>query len=176
MREEWRRDVAELELSGRKEEALALVRGEASEGNMAARVLLARMERWVTLIPEEADQVVHDVALSMDPEDIETHLELSSAYKVGLGGLPYDEQDRRSFEHLLKAVQLGADSVFTLILARNYAIGTLTMKPNQQEAIRWFMHAIHQGSADAAKELQKYHRHLEKVEREARKESARKDL
>jgi TPR repeat protein len=169
MREEWRREVADLNLSGHKEEALALVREEASEGNMAAQVLLARMERWVTLTAEEADRIVDDVALNMDPDDIQTHLELSSAYKVGLGSLPYDEQDRHSLEHLQKAVQLGADPVFTLVLARNYAMGTLTVKPNQREAIRWYKHAIQQGSVEAAHELQKYYRHLEELERESRR-------
>ena len=82
MRREWRREVAELDLAGRREEALALIRKEASEGNLAARVLLARMERWVEMTAEEANRIVDDVALTMDPNDIQAHLELSSAYKV----------------------------------------------------------------------------------------------
>jgi TPR repeat protein len=164
MRKEWRSEVADLDLDGRKEEALALVREEASEGNMAARVLLARMERWVSITSEEADRIVDEVALNMDPNDVQAHLELSSAYKVGVGNIPYDEQSRRSFDHLLKAVELGADPVFAVRLARDYALGTLTVKPNQSEAIRWYKHAIQRGSIEAAHELQKYYRHLEKLQ------------
>jgi TPR repeat protein len=130
---------------------------------MAARVLLAREERWATLTSEEANGIVDDVALNMDPNDIQTHLELSSAYKVGLGSLPYEEKDRRSFDHLLKAVERGADPVFTLRLARDYAMGTLTVKPDQREAIWWYKHAIQQGSAEAAQELQKYYRDLDEL-------------
>jgi TPR repeat protein len=170
MRNEWRREVAELDLAGRKEDALALVRGEASEGNMAARILLARMERWVTITSQEANRIVDDVALNMDPNDIQAHLELSSAYKVGLGSIPYGEQDRSSLDHLLKAVELGADPVFAVNLARSYAMGTLTVKSNQSEAIRWYRHAIQQGSVEAARELQKYFRHLEKLQQGASKE------
>jgi TPR repeat protein len=163
MRKGWRREVAELDLAGSEEEALALVREEASEGNMAAQVLLASRDRWVAITSEEADRIVDDVASNMDPNDIEIHLELSSAYKIGLGNLPYEEKDRHSFDHLLKAVELGADPVFTLNLARNYALGTLTVKPDERQAIRWYKHAIQQGSAEAAHELQKYYRHLEKL-------------
>ena len=170
MRREWRREVAELDLAGRREEALALIRKEASEGNLAARVLLARMERWVEMTAEEANRIVDDVALTMDPNDIQAHLELSSAYKVGLGNLPYEKQDQRSFYHLLKAVELGADPVFAVNLARIYAMGTLTVKPNQEEAVRWYKHAIQQGSIEAAHELQKYYRHLERSEKRSGKD------
>jgi TPR repeat protein len=132
---------------------------------MAARVLLARMERWVTITAEEANRIVDDVALSMNPNDIQAHLELSSAYEVGLGNLPYETKSQRSFDHHLKAVELGADPVFTLALARKYAMGTLTVKPNEKEAIRWYKHAIQQGSIEAAHELQKCYRHLEELRR-----------
>jgi TPR repeat protein len=48
-------------------------------------------------------------------------------------------------------------------LARDYAMETLTVKPDQREAIWWYKHAIQQGSAEAAQELQKYYRHLDEL-------------
>jgi TPR repeat protein len=42
------------------------------------------------------------------------------------------------------------------------------VEPNQEEAIRWYKHAIQQGSGEAAHELQRYYRHLEKAEKLSR--------
>jgi hypothetical protein len=52
--------------------------------------------------------LIDGVESDMDPEDIETHLELRGAYDIRLGNLPYEEKARRCFDHLLKAVELGA--------------------------------------------------------------------
>ena len=166
----WRLGVAELRLAKRNAEALALIREEVSRGNMAARVLLAGMRDQAGLSHEEVDRLIDNVEANMDPTDVEAHLELSSAYDVGLSNLPYLEKARRCFDHLLKAVEYGAASVHTLALARRYVMGTLAVQPNQKEAVRWYKHAIQQGSAEAAHELQRYYRHIEKSEKKSRKD------
>ena len=166
----WRLRVAELRLAKRNAEALALIREEVSRGNMAARVLLAGMRDQAGLSREEVDRLIDNVEANMDPTDVEAHLELSSAYDVGLSNLPYLEKARRCFDHLLKAVEHGAASVHTLALARRYVMGTLAVQPNQKEAVRWYKHAIQQGSAEAAHELQRYYRHIEKLEKKSRKD------
>ena len=165
----WRRQVAELRSEGRKIDALALVREEVSKGNLAARVLLATMRNEAGLSRDEAERMIDHVEANMDPNDVEAHLELSSAYDVGLSNLPYDEKARRCFNHLLKAVELGAAPVHTMALARRYVMGTLVVKPNQKEAIRWYKHAIQQGSVEAVNELQRYYHHIEMSEKRSRR-------
>jgi TPR repeat protein len=103
----------------------------------------------------------------MDPQDIETHLQLTRAYDARLGDLPYDEKARRCFQHHLRAVELGADPIHTLALARILVMGAFEVPPNENEAIRWYKHAIQQGSIEAAHELQKLYRHIEKQKRQA---------
>ena len=78
--------------------------------------------------------MIADVESNMDPQDIETHLELRGAYDVRLGNLPYDEKARRCFQHHLRAVELGAAPIHTLALARIYVMGALEVEPNLKEA------------------------------------------
>jgi len=170
MQEGWRLQVAELRLAGRKEEALALVRGAVSAGSMAARVVLATMGDQAGLSRSEVDQMIVDVESNMDPQDIETHLELRGAYDVRLGNMPYDEKARRCFQHHLRAVELGAGPIHTLALARIYVMGALEVEPNLKEAVRWYKHAIQQGSIEAAHELQRLYKHIEKLEKQSRKD------
>ena len=168
MQEGWRLKVAELRVAKRNAEALALIRQAMDEGDMSARVMLATMGDRAGLSRSEVDQLIDGVESDMDPEDIETHLELRGAYDIRLGNLPYEEKARRCFDHLLKAVELGAAPFWTLGLARTYVTGALMVEPNQEEAIRWYKHAIQQGSVEAAHELQRYYRHLEKAEKLSR--------
>lgn len=158
---EWRLEVAELLFARRYPEALLLVRQAIDEGNMSARVILARMGENAGLVREEVDRLIDDVEATMAPADVETHLELSSAYDRRLGNLPYLEKDRRCFEHLLKAVEFGAGPVHVLALARRYVMGTLSIEANLEEAVRWYKHAIQQGSVEAAGELQGLYRHIQ---------------
>ena len=168
MQEDWRLEVAELRMANRHAEALVLVRQAIAEGDMSARVILARMGDEAGLSRSEVDQLIDDVESNMDQQDIETHLQLSRAYDVRLGNLPYEEKARRWFDHLRKAVELGADPVHTLALARIYVMGALAVEPSQKEALRWYQHAIQQGSIEAAHELQKYYRHIEKSKKPSR--------
>jgi TPR repeat protein len=162
MHDGWRLEVAELRVAKRDAEALALIRQAIDEGDMSARVMLATMGDRAGLSRSEVDQLIDDVESGMDPNDVETHLELRGAYDVRLGNLSYDEKARRCFDHHLKAVELGAGPVWTLALARIYVMGSLEVRPDQEQAIRWYKHAIEQGSIEAANELQKYCRHIEK--------------
>lgn len=167
MEEGWRLQVSELIVEGRNEEALVLIRQAITLGEMSARVMLARM--WMhseaALSRSEADAMIDEIEASLDAEDIETRLQLRGAYAIGLGNLPHDEKARRSFQHHLRAVELGANVVDTLALARIYIMGALEVPPNEQEAIRWYKHAIQQGSVEAARELQQVYRHIEKRDR-----------
>lgn len=176
MQEGWRLQVAEHRVAKRNAEALALVRQAIDEGDMSARVILARMGSDAGLSRLEIDQIIADVETNMDPADIETHLELRSAYDIRLGDLPYDEKARRCFQHHLRAVELGADPVYTLALARIYVMGALEVPPNENEAIRWYKHAIQQGSIEAAHELQKVYKHIEKLEKTSRNGQATRKM
>jgi TPR repeat protein len=170
MQEGWRLQAAELGLAKRYAEALALVRQAIAEGDMSARVMLAKMGDEAGLSRPEVDALIDDIESSMDPWDIETHLQLRGAYDIGLGNIPYDEQARRRFDHHLKAVELGAGPIHTLALARIYVTGALEVKPNLKEAVRWYKHAIQQGSIEAAHELQRLYKHIEKLEKQSRKD------
>ncbi len=167
MEEGWRLKVAELRLAKRNEEALVLIRQAIAEGDMSARVMLATMGDKAGLSRAEVDALIFDVETTMDPEDVETHLQLRGAYDIGLGDLPYDEKARRRFSHHLKAAEHGAGPVHTLALARIYVVGALEVAPDLKEAVRWYKRAIKQGSAGAALELQGLYRHIEKLEKKS---------
>ncbi len=170
MQEGWRLEVAEHRVAKRNAEALVLIRQAIDEGDMSARVMLAKMGDEAGLSRSDVDQMIDDVEVNMDPHDIEAHLQLRGAYDIGLGNLPYEEKARRRFNHHLRAVELGAGAIHTLALARCYVTGAIALKPDQTEAIRWYKHAIQQGSIEAAHELQKYYRHIERSENRLRKE------
>jgi len=170
MEEGWRLEVAELRVARRNEEALVLIRRAIAEGDMSARVMLAKMGDEAGLSRAEVDALIDDIESTMDPQDIETHLQLRGAYDIRLGSMPYDEKARRCFQHHLRAVELGAAPIHTLALARIYAMGALEVAPNLKEAARWYKHAIQQGSAEAAHELQRLYKHIEKLERKSRKD------
>jgi TPR repeat protein len=165
MHDGWRLEVAEHRVAGRNAEALVLIRQAIAEGDMAARVMLAKMGDDAGLSRPEVDQLIEEVEANMDPRDFEAHLQLRGAYDVGLGNLPYEEKARRRFEHHLKAVEVGAGPIHTLALARIYVMGALCVEPNQTEAIRWYKHAIQQGSIEAAQELQRLYKHVEKSQK-----------
>ena len=171
MQEGWRLEVAEHRVAKRDAEALVLIRQAIDEGDMSARVMLAKMGDRAGLSRPEVDQLIDDVEAKMDQRDIDTHLQLRGAYDIGLGNLPYEEKARRRFNHHLRAVELGAGPIHTLALARCYVTGAIALEPNQTEAIRWYKHAIRQGSIEAAHELQKYYRHIERSEERHRKDS-----
>ena len=170
MEDGWRLQVTELKIAKRNAEALALIRQAIAEGDVSARVMLARMGDEAGLSRPEVHALIDDVESSMDPADIETHLQLRSAYDVGVGNVPYDEEARRRFNHHLKAVELGAGPIHTLALARIYVMGALEVKPDLKEAVRWYKHAIQQGSIEAAHELQRLYKHIEKLEKKSRKD------
>ena len=44
------------------------------------------------------------------------------------------------------------------------------MEPNLKEAVRWYKHAIQQGSVDAVHVLQRLYKHIEKLEKKSRKD------
>jgi len=169
MEDGWRLQVAELKLAKRDAEALALIRQAIDEGDMSARVMLATLGDRAGLSRSEVDALIDDIESTMDPQDIETHMQLRGAYDVGLGNIPYDEKARRRFNHHLKAVELGAGPIHTLALARTLITGAIALKPDLNEAVRWYKHAIEQGSTDAAHELQRLYKHIEKLERQSRK-------
>jgi TPR repeat protein len=164
----WRLEVAELRAEKRHAEALALIRQAIDEGDMSARVMLARMGDEAGLSRSEVDQLIDYVESKMDQQDVEAHIQLSRAYDLRLGNLPYEEKARRCFDHLRKAVELGAGPVHTLALARIYVTGTLAVEPSQKDALRWYKHAIQQGSTEATQELQKYYQHIEKSGKQPR--------
>ena len=170
MEEGWRLEVAELRVDRRNEEALVLIRRAIAEGDVSARVMLAKMGDEAGLSRAEVDALIDNIESTMDPQDIETRLQLRGAYDIGLGNMPYDEKARRCFQHHLRAVELGAGPIHTLALARIYVMGALEVEPNLKEAVRWYKHAIQQGSIEAAHELQRLYKHIEKLEKQSRKD------
>jgi TPR repeat protein len=170
MEEGWRLEVAELRVARRNEEALVLIRRAIAEGDMSARVMLAKMGDEAGLSRAEVDALIDNIESTMDPQDIETRLQLRGAYDIGLGNMPYDEKARRRFQHHLRAVEFGAAPIHTLALARIYVMGALEVAPNLKEAVHWYKHAIQQGSIEAAHELQRLYKHIEKLEKQSRKD------
>jgi TPR repeat protein len=170
MEEGWRLEVAELRVARRNEEALVLIRRAIAEGDTSARVMLAKMGDEAGLSRAEVDALIDNIESTMDPQDIETRLQLRGAYDIGLGNMPYDEKARRRFQHHLRAVELGAAPIHTLALARIYVMGALEVAPNLKEAVHWYKHAIQQGSIEAAHELQRLYKHIEKLEKQSRKD------
>lgn len=170
MEEGWRLQVAELRVAKRNEEALVLIRQAIAEGDMSARVMLAKMGDEAGLSRAEVDALIDDIESTMDPQDIETHLQLRGAYDIRLGNMPYDEKARRCFQHHLRAVELGAGPIHTLAVARIYVMGALEVAPDLKEAVRWYKHAIEQGNVEAAHELQRLYRHIEKLEKKSPKD------
>jgi TPR repeat protein len=147
-----------------------MIRQAIGEGDMSALVMLAKMGDEAGLSRSEVDRLLEEVEAKMDAQDIETHLQLRGAYDIGLGNLSYEEKARRRFKHHLEAVELGAGPVHTLALARSYVTGAIALEPNEKEAIRWYKHAIEQGSIEAARELQRYYRHVRRLEKQSSKE------
>ena len=170
MEEGWRLEVAELRVARRNEEALVLIRRAIAEGDVSARVMLAKMGDEAGLSRAEVDALIDNIESTMDPQDIETRLQLRGAYDIGLGNMPYDEKARRRFQHHLRAVELGAAPIHTLALARIYVMGALEVAPNLKEAVHWYKHAIQQGSIEAAHEPQRLYKHNEKLEKQSRKD------
>jgi len=167
MHEGWRLEVAQHRVAKRNAEALILIRQAIEEGDTSARVMLARMGEDAGLSRAEVHRILVDVETGMNPKDVETHLQLARAYDARIGDLPYDEKARRCFQHHRRAVELGADVVHTLALARILVMGALEVPPDEKEAIRWYKHAIQQGSVEAAHELQRLYRHIEKQKKKA---------
>jgi TPR repeat protein len=163
MHENWRRECYELKVAKRYDEALAVVRAAIEAGHLAANVALARMGDEAGLWRDEVDRIIEYVETSMDQNDIEAHLELRSAYDIGLGNIPYEEKAVRRFRHHLKAGELGAGPIVSIALARIYRVGAIAVEPDQTEAIRWYKRAIEQGSVEAAHELQDLYKQQEKA-------------
>src|SRR5258708_10343115 len=74
----------------------------------------------------QVDRIIEYVETNMDQSDIEAHLELSSAYDIRLGNLPYEEKAARHFRHLLRAAELGAGPIVSLAAAHIYLQPTST--------------------------------------------------
>jgi TPR repeat protein len=148
--------IVELRFEKRAKEAVDLVRGLAEEGDVAAKVAMARGWEAAGLTSDQADALVDAAHEAVRPDDVEAHLELSSAYATGLGNVAYDVQARRSFEHLVAAAESGAGANYSLRVGRILLTGALSVPPNVEEAKRWYKRAVAQGSDDALDELERY--------------------
>ena len=49
-------------------------------------------------------------------------------------------------------------------------MGALEVAPNLKEAVHWYKHAIQQGNIEAAHELQRLYKHIERLEKQSRKD------
>jgi TPR repeat protein len=163
MRDGWRREVIELKIAKRYEEALELIRQAIKEGDMAAHVMLAKMGDKAGLSRSEVDRLIEYVEANMDPDDMEAHWELYGAYDLRLGDIPYEQRAARCFYHHVRAAELGAGPIVSLAVARIYRAGALEVEPNASKSIRWYKRAIEQGSVEAVPELQKYYKQQERA-------------
>lgn len=148
-----RQQVLELKFAKRYGEAVALVRELAGHGDLAAKVMIARMSDAAGLTRTEADKLVEAAHLALKPGDIAAHLELYGAYAEGLGDAPYDQKASRSFEHLLAAAEGEAGSSYSLTVARMYRAGSLAVPVDLAKAAWWYRKAALQGSPVALDEL-----------------------
>ena len=161
MHDGWREEVLRLKGAKRYDEAAALIRQAIEAGNMAARVMLAKMYDEVGMSRSEANQLIDYVETHMDPTDAEAHYELVWAYDLYMGTCIPEEMPRRKFDHLLKAAEYGGEAIDSLAVARNYREGVVTVEDNEGEAVRWYKRAIELGSVEAAHELQEYYKDMQ---------------
>ena len=75
-----------------------------------------------------------------------------------LGAVPYEDMDRRSFEHLLAAARLNRDPMDAYAVATFYRDGSPTTAIDLTEAERWFEEAMSRGDPDADRALRRLRR------------------
>jgi TPR repeat protein len=145
--------VVELRVAKRDKDAVELLRGLVAEGDLGARVAMARSWEAAGLARDEADRIVDTAHTAVRPDDVVAHLELYGAYAQGLGAVGYDVQARRSFEHLATAAEHNAGPNYSLKVARMLWMGALAVPRDVDLATQWYERAAFQGSQEALQEL-----------------------
>lgn len=151
--EAWRERAIELSAMGKRVEALQLVQEAVATGSAAAKVRLASMWTEAGMTSETADRLIAEADKSVDSNDMTLHLELSRAYDLRLGAVPYEEKPRRSLRHLERAAELGSGAWDCLAIARIYRCGSVNIDADLAKARHWYRRAIKEGSDEAVAEL-----------------------
>jgi len=151
--EPWRERVIELSARGMRAEALQLVLEAVATGSAAAKVRLASLWTEAGMTSGTADGLIAEAEKNADSDDMTLHLELSRAYDLRLGAVPYEEKPRRSLMHLERAAELGSGVWDCLAIARMYRCGSLNIDTDLVKAQHWYRRAIKEGSDEAVAEL-----------------------
>jgi TPR repeat protein len=151
--EVWRERVIELSAKGMRAEALQLVQEAVAKGSAAAKVRLASLWTEAGMTSEMTDALIAEAEQSVEDNDKTLHLELSRAYDLRLGAVPYEEKPRRSLMHLERAAELGSGASDCLAIARIYRCGSLNIEADLAKAEHWYRRAISEGSDEAVTEL-----------------------
>ncbi len=151
----WLIEIAELVHAGRRDEAIAVSRQRAAEGNLAATVRLAKFGEEAGISREDADQIVDRASETASAEDADVHQCLSGAYAMGLGRCDYEEKARRSFLHEVRYAELTSNAATAYAIAIKYLNGQVGLQPDAALAIRWLRRAADLGHATAADDLKR---------------------
>ena len=92
----------------------------------------------------------------MTAGDVESQFALHLAYLSGVGQLPYLEQRRRAFDHLLLAAQESLDPRLLLSVAHHYRDGLNCVEQDLEQAETWFARAAATNYPEAIKEQRKF--------------------
>ena len=133
----WLRELPELLHSGRRADAIALVRTLAAQGNLAAKVRLARFGEEAGLSRPDSDEIVDQADRECSDDDPDVHWVLYGAYEVGLGTCDYEERSRRALKHLKSFAVLTGDPTAAHAVAVIYGQGNIGTAPDAEQAKLW---------------------------------------
>lgn len=137
----WLRELPELLHTGRRADAIALVKSLAAQENLAAKVRLARFGEEAGLSRQDSDEIVDQADRDCSGVDPDVHWVLYGAYEQGLGTCDYEERSRRALRHLTSFAILTGDPTATHAVAVIYGQGNIGTAPDAEQAKLWLQRA-----------------------------------
>jgi len=149
----WLREVAELVHAKRRDDAIALVRSRAEEGDLAAKVRLAVFGVEAGIQPQEADLIVDHAEAAIQAADADAHWVLHNAYELRIGNCEYDEKARRALSHLESYAELTENPLAAYAVAVRYGQGDIGTQANRGKSHAWMCRAAELGNPLATQYL-----------------------
>lgn len=144
----WKKEIVKLEERGEHERVVAVLTSAALEGNVLAKIALAK-KLWELQEYSEAHLEIEAAENSVDDNDFESNWQLHLAYTYGVGELDTIERWRRAFAHLKKAAEMSDDSRVLLAVAFHYRDGLNGVGVDILKAAMWFEKAAATGDPHA---------------------------
>jgi TPR repeat protein len=131
LRDEYRK----LMQDRRFDEARVLLKGLTESDSVFALTALADVE-FEAGNRLESELLIQRAESVVDASDLEGHLDLVSAYRLGLGGHDRDFQDRMALKHMHHVASAG-NPVVQMELANHYRYGLNGCAQSKPDAIKW---------------------------------------